>query len=96
MWQAFNTSVRYGMILMAAGGVIVFIFAYELLGIFSNDPAIIEIGVVYIRIGALSLWAKPLGFVGFAALRGIKRPLLPMAISMTRMIILPAIAPLRA
>ena len=92
MWQAFNTSVRYGLLLMTAGGVIVFIFANELLGIFTDDPAIIEIGVIYIRIGALSLWAKPLGFVGFAALRGIKRPLLPMAISMTRMIVLPAIA----
>ena len=92
MWQAFNTSVRYGLMLMVAGGVIVFIFAHELLGIFTDDPAIIAIGVVYIRIGALSLWAKPLGFVGFAALRGIKRPLLPMAISMMRMIILPAIA----
>ncbi len=92
MWQAFNTSVRYGLMLMVAGCVIVFIFAHELLGIFTDDPAIIAIGVVYIRIGALSLWAKPLGFVGFAALRGIKRPLLPMAISMMRMIILPAIA----
>ena len=92
MWQTFNTAVRYGLILMIVSGVIVFVFARELLRVFSSDPAIIEIGVVYIRIGALSLWAKPLGFIGFAALRGIKRPLLPMAISMTRMIVLPAIA----
>ena len=92
MWQTFNTAVRYGLALMAVSGIIAFVFANELLGIFTDELAIIEIGVVYIRISALALWSKPLGFIGFAALRGIKRPLLPMAISMTRMIVLPAIA----
>ncbi len=91
MWQTFNIALRYGLILMTVSGIIVFVFAYELIGIFTTEAAIIETGVVYIRISALGLWAKPLGFIGFAALRGIKRPLLPMAISMTRMIILPAI-----
>ena len=92
MWLTFNTALRYGLILMTVSGIIVFVFAYELIGAFTDEVAIIEIGVVYIRISALSLWAKPLGFIGFAALRGSKRPLLPMAISMTRMIVLPAIA----
>ena len=91
MWQAFNTALRYGLLLMTVSGIIVFVFAYELMGFFTDEPAIIAIGVVYIRIGALSHWSKPLGFIGFAALRGIKRPLLPMVISMTRMIVLPAI-----
>jgi putative MATE family efflux protein len=91
MWLTFNTAIRYGLILMAVSGVIVFVFAYQLIGIFTNDPEIIEIGVIYIRIGALALPAKPLGFIGFAALRGIKRPLLPMVMSMIRMIVLPAI-----
>ena len=91
MWQAHNTALRYGLALMIIGGAVVFIFAYELIGIFTSEAAIIETGVVYLRISALAYWAKPLGFVGFAALRGIKRPLLPMAISMTRMIFLPAI-----
>ena len=91
MWQAHNTALRYGLILMIIGGAFVFTFAYELMGIFTSESAIIETGVVYMRISALSYWAKPLGFIGFAALRGIKRPLLPMTISMLRMIILPAI-----
>lgn len=91
MWTTFNTAIRYGLILMVVSGLIVFIFAYQLIGIFTDDPAIIEIGVIYIRISALALPAKPLGFIGFAALRGIKRPLLPMVMSMTRMIVLPAI-----
>lgn len=92
MWTTVNMSLRYGLILMTVSGIIGFVFAYQLIGIFTDNPAIIEIGVIYIRISALGLPAKPLGFIGFAALRGIKRPLLPMIMSMTRMIILPAIA----
>ena len=92
MWQVFNTALRYGVLMMATGGIIAFIFAYQLIGVFTDERALIEIGVVYIRISALSIWAKPLGFIGFAALRGIKRPLLPMTISITRMIVLRAIA----
>lgn len=92
MWSTFNTSIKYGLIMMTVSGIIVFVFAYQLIGIFTDDPTIIEIGVIYIRISALALPAKPLGFIGFAALRGIKRPLLPMAISMARMVVLPAIA----
>lgn len=92
MWQTFRTALRYGLLLMTVGSVLVFLFAYELVSIFSEDAGIIEIGALYIRIAACSHWSKPLGFIGFAALRGIKRPLLPMAISMARMIALPAIA----
>ncbi len=91
MWQAHNTALRYGLILMIIGGAFAFIFAYELIGIFTSEAAIIETGAVYMRISALAYWAKPFGFIGFAALRGIKRPLLPMTISMARMIFLPAI-----
>ncbi|MCY4071057.1 MAG: MATE family efflux transporter [Chloroflexi bacterium] len=90
MWQVFNTALRYGMVLMIAGGFIIFLFAHELIDIFTDDSAIISTGVAYLRISVLAAWSKPLGFIGFAALRGIKRPLLPMAISMTRMIFLPA------
>jgi len=91
MWRTFNTALRYGFLLMTASGLLVFAFAYELISLFTTEAAIIDIGVVYIRISALGLWAKPLGFIGFAALRAIQLPLLPMAISMMRMIVLPAI-----
>lgn len=92
MWQVFNTALRYGLVLMIAGGFVILVFAHELMGIFTDDSAIISIGMAYLRISVLAAWAKPFGFIGFAALRGIKMPLLPMAISMTRMIFLPAAA----
>ncbi len=90
-WSAFNTAIRYGLILMMFSGVLVFIFARPLVEIFTNDPIIIDIGTVYIRISAVALPSRPLSFIGFAALRGIKRPLLPMFMSITRMIVLPVI-----
>ncbi len=92
MWQVMHTALRYGMALMIAGGFIIFLFARELIDVFTDDATIIAIGVSYLRISVLAAWSKPFGFIGFAALHGIKRPLLPMAISMTRMIFLPAIA----
>ena len=91
MWQVFNTALHYGMVLMIAGGLIIFLFAHELIDIFTDDSALISTGVAYLRISVVAAWSKPFGFIGFAALRGIKRPLLPMAISMTRMIFLPAL-----
>lgn len=92
MWQAYRAALRYGMALMLVGSVIVILFAPELVAFFSDDPGIIAVGAAYLRISALGAWSKPFAFIGFAALRGIKRPLLPMTISMTRMIILPAAA----
>lgn len=90
MWEAFNTALRYGMMMMVVSGVIVFIFAEPLVAIFTDDPLLISIGVIYIRISAIGLLSKPLSFVGLAALRGIKRPILPLVISLTRMIPVPA------
>ncbi len=92
MWHIYQTALRYGMILMVVGGFIIFLFAQELIDIFTDDAAIIAIGIAYLRISVLAAWAKPFAFIGFAALRAIKRPLLPMAISMTRMIVFPAAA----
>ncbi len=91
MWSAFNTALGYGMIMMVVSGVIVFVLAEPLMRIFTDELELIAIGIVYIRISAVGLLAKPLGFVGLAALRGVKRPILPMVISITRMIVIPAI-----
>lgn len=91
MWDALNTAIRYGISMMLISGIVVFIFAEPLIGIFTDDTGIIAIGVVYIRISAVALLSRPFGFIGFAALRGIKKPLIPMAISIVRMIIAPGI-----
>ena len=91
VWETFKTAIRYGLLLMLVMGVAVFILAGQLVAIFTDDPAIIAIGIRFIRISALALVGSPFTFIGFAALRGIKRPLVPMVISMVRMIVLPGI-----
>ena len=91
VWQTIVKAVRYGILLMVVLGILVFIFASQLMTFFSIKPDIIAVGVHIIRISAVSYLALPFSFIGFAALRGVKRPILPMLMSITRMIILPAI-----
>ena len=86
-----KTAIRYGFILMVIGSATIVIFANPLMRIFTNDPDIIAIGVTYIRISALALLPSTLVFVSFAAMRGLKKPLLAMTMSIARMIVAPAL-----
>ena len=83
--------VRYGLIIMLAGGLLIAIFAVPLMDIFSDDPEVIAIGAVYIRIKALALIPSAYFFVYAASLKGIKRPVYALILSMSRMVILPGI-----
>ena len=91
VWETFNTAIRYGLLLIITSGILVVGLSEPLLELFTTERPIVEIGTTYIWISALALPAAPFSFIGFAALRGVKRPLLPMSMSISRMIILPAI-----
>lgn len=83
--------VRYGLIIMLIGGVLTAVFAVPLMDIFSDDPEVIAIGALYVRIKALALPPSAYFFVYAASLKGIKRPIYALVLSMGRMVILPAI-----
>ncbi len=89
--KTFNTAIRYGLLLIITSGVLMVGLARPLLHLFTTDGQIIDMGINYIWISAVELPMSPFVFVGFAALRGVKRPLLPMTMSISRMIVLPAI-----
>jgi putative MATE family efflux protein len=86
-----RTAILYGFVLMAIGAVLVTIFATPLMALFSDSARIIEIGSLYIRIKALALLPAAVTFVGFAAMRGLKKPIHALLLSMTRMVFLPVI-----
>lgn len=92
VWTTVSKALRYGLGLMLAVGGLAFVFAPQLMGLFSSEQGIIAIGVQLIRISAVSYLALPFSFVGFAALRAIKRPVLPMLMSIARMIVLPGLS----
>ena len=92
VWATVSKALRYGLGLMLVVGSLTFVFATQLMSLFSSEQAIVSIGVQLIRISAVSYLALPFSFVGFAALRAIKRPFLPMFMSIARMIVLPGIS----
>lgn len=91
MIEAFRSSLKYGGIMTAVGGILVLIFAKPFMKLFSNDPKVIEIGISYLKIEALVLYAYVILFVSVAALQGIKKPMFAVFIGLFRQIFAPVI-----
>ena len=82
-------AIKAGVILMGAGTAAAYCFARPLMGLFTKDRAVVEIGVSYLRIEAFVLIAYVILYTCVAVLQGLKRPAFPLAIGMLRQIILP-------
>jgi len=82
-------AIKIGTSLMVVGGIIIFVFARPLIALFVDNPAIIEIGVSYLRVEAIILPAYVLVFVSAATLQGLKKPLIPMYFNVIRTLLLP-------
>ena len=78
---AARIATRWAMIWMGCLGVIFLIFAPQIMGFFSDDPAVIEIGAAGLRVVALTqpFWA--LGFVNAGALRGTGNTQFPLRVN---------------
>ncbi|MEM7345796.1 MAG: MATE family efflux transporter [Chloroflexota bacterium] len=91
MYETLATALRYGVIVLTIGAILIAIFATQLMGLFSNNAEVISIGSAYIYIKALALPAAAFAFLPAAALRGIKKPLPALGLTVTRMVILPTL-----
>ena len=89
--ESLSVALRWGGIMMAAGGVAVFLLSSPLMSLFTKDPQVIEIGATYLKIDALVLYAYVVLFVNVAALQGIKKPMFAITIGLYRQIIAPII-----
>jgi putative MATE family efflux protein len=83
--KAWNISLRWAMVWLGIGGAIVFFFGGRLMGIFSNDPAVIANGEGALRaLGvALPFWA--VWFVSAGSLRGSGDTRTPLIIGASSM-----------
>ena len=84
-----NTT-RYG----AAGrqcGILLLLLADPMMGFFSDDPRVREIGSGYLRIAAFVLYAYVILYVNVASLQGIKKPSFAIWIGLYRQIAAPAV-----
>lgn len=87
--ETLNTALKYGAVLMAVGGVLVFFLAPYLMDLFTDDPAVLASGKLYLRIDALVLYAYVVLFVHVSALQGMKKPLFALIIGIYRQIAAP-------
>ena len=87
--ETLRAALAAGARIMIPGGLGVIVLARPLMGIFTDDAAVIEAGTLYLRIDALALYAYVVLFVHVAALQGIKRPMFAVWIGLARQIVLP-------
>jgi putative MATE family efflux protein len=89
--ETVNRSLQYGGFLMGLGTLAVFLFASRLMGLFTEDGRVVEIGSTYLKIDAFVFYAYVILFVYVSALQGVKRPMYAIWIGISRQIVAPVI-----
>ncbi len=87
--EAWHACIRYGLGLMVAGGVLVYVFRDFAMRRFSHDPLVIEHGANYLSVAALTLCVYPVLFQTVFMLQGLKRPAYGLWIGLYRQIVAP-------
>ncbi|MFO1483404.1 MAG: MATE family efflux transporter [Verrucomicrobiaceae bacterium] len=72
--EAWMTNVKYGVLLMLAGGALLFLLRAQAMRLFTQDAAVIGHGHDYLSIAAVTLAAYPILFITVFMLQGMKRP----------------------
>jgi putative MATE family efflux protein len=89
--ESLHTALLYGGGISAVGTVLVLVFSRLCMAVFTDDPTVIRIGVSYLHVDALVLYAYVLIFVNIAALQGLKQPVFAMLLGLYRQIAAPLI-----
>jgi putative MATE family efflux protein len=84
-----HKAIQVGTTMMIGGGILIFLLAEELLTLFTDNTAVINVGISYLYVEAIILPAYVLSFVAGAVLQGMKRPMIPMYFNIIRQLILP-------
>ena len=88
--QAWLTALRYGLVLMIGGGLLLFAAAHPLMAAFTSDVAVIDMGTSYLRVASLTLGSYVVLYQTVFMLQGLKRPLFGLWIGLYRQIVAPA------
>jgi putative MATE family efflux protein len=87
--EVLKRSLIYGAVFMGVGAVVVLLAAEFCMNVFTKDARVVAIGTGYLRVDALVFYAYVILFVHVAALQGMKRPVYPVLIGLTRQIFAP-------
>lgn len=87
--EAYRKSLIFGAVIMTFGMVWVYFFAEALVGLFTDDASVIEIGSTYLQIATLIFNSYVLLNVSVAVLQGLKKPMFAIWIGLIRQVVLP-------
>ncbi len=73
-------SVRWSLIIMGTMGIIFFIFPDRILPLFTNDPAVIQAGIVGLRVLAFAQFADAVGITLWFAMTGAGNTVFPAVV----------------
>lgn len=89
--EAFAATNRYGLIMMAVSGVIVFFGGGWFMGLFTDDARVRAIGAEYLRIAAFTLCSYVILFQTVFMLQGLKKPIYALWVGIYRQLVAPCL-----
>lgn len=83
------TTLAAGVVLMALGALLVFFLRRPLLALFSDDPAVLSLGALYLGVAVLAFPAYAIVVLGAGVLQGLRRPLPALLVGIGRHLVAP-------
>ena len=82
--QTIKQAVKYGLILLTIGLVIIYAFAPQLIGMFTDNPVVIEEGATYLRIEGFAIYTYSMIGIASSVMQAIKKPYFALIIGVLR------------
>jgi len=89
--ETLETTMKYGLVMMVAGGLLLYFLAETMMQVFSEDPIVIRHGIDYLEIASITLCSYVILFQTVNLLQGLKKPLYAMIIGIYRQVLAPCI-----
>lgn len=82
--QSIKQALKYAVILLSIGLLIIYPLAPQLVGIFNQDPQVIQEGATYLRIEGLAIYTYSMIGIASSVLQAIKKPYFALIVGILR------------
>ncbi len=89
--ETYKTNLKYGFFTILIGMILVLLFAKALMQFFSDDLVVINTGVTYLRISAITYFTYMILSISISTLQGLKKPIYAIWVGLYRQIAGPAL-----
>ena len=89
--EVYNKAIKFGCGIMVLGGIIIYLSAEHVVGLFTDNQQVIKYGSTYLKITALMEPVYPIFFISNALIQALKKAVYVMFLTMFRMVILPGL-----